>query len=58
MICTKGIYNENEIRVTDLGDKVSGETCEGDSGGPFKVKDAEGRRTLVGVVSGESLHSL
>ena len=53
MICTKGIYNENEIRVTDLGDKVSGETCEGDSGGPFKVKDAEGRRTLVGVVSGE-----
>ena len=45
------------MRVTDLGDKVSGETCEGDSGGPFKVKDAEGRRTLVGVVSGKKTYS-
>jgi len=51
MFCTKGIYNENEERLTEFG-KVTGETCKGDSGGPFKVKDAEGRRTLVGVVSG------
>ena len=58
MFCTKGIYNENEERLTDLGDKVSGETCKGDSGGPFKVKDAEGRRTLVGVVSGRKTYNL
>ena len=59
MFCTKGIYNENEERLNKVfGNKVTGETCKGDSGGPFKVKDAEGRRTLVGVVSGRKTYNL
>ena len=52
MFCTKGIYDENENRTNVYGNKVTGETCKGDSGGPFITKNGDGRMTLAGITSG------
>ena len=52
MFCTIGIFNENENRTNEFGTIVTGETCKGDSGGPFKVNNEEGRKTLAGITSG------
>jgi len=42
LLCAKGIMK---------GDAYTG-ACKGDSGGPLSQEDEEGRRTLIGIVSG------